>query len=152
MEELLKMVLGVPTMLYRTVKSSTVSLLRYWTIFLFSIPPYFITSNKQPPLHHKHSSAARVRREGNVFCISFVLVGRGSSTTDVFWYAWGAGETLALSRQSSLSLLAETHVSWQASLRQLTHQLKIHPALWHESSKWGIEMSKVHRLLPAHVG
>lgn len=61
---------------------------------------YVFYDFKQSLLHHKHSSAARVgRREGNVFCISFVLVGRGSLTTDDFWYACGAGETLALSKQ-----------------------------------------------------
>lgn len=57
-----------------------------------------MTSDKQCLLCHKHTSSARVRRkEGNDFCISFALVGRGGLTTDDFWYAYGAGETLALS-------------------------------------------------------
>lgn len=61
---------------------------------------YFMTSNEQFLLHDKHSPAAMVgRREGNVFCISFVLMCRGGLTTDDFWYAGGAGETLALSQQ-----------------------------------------------------
>lgn len=59
----------------------------------------FMSSSKQSLLHHKHSSAARiVGREDNVFCASFVLVGEDGLTDD-FWYAFGEGETLALSKQ-----------------------------------------------------
>lgn len=60
---------------------------------------HFMSSNKQSLLDHKHLSAARiVGREDNVFCASFVLMCE-DGLTDEFWYAFGAGETLALSKQ-----------------------------------------------------
>lgn len=153
MEQLLKMVLGVLTNAVNTAKSYIPSLPKHWTSFLPSIPTYFVTSSRWPLLPYKNSSTFRARkREGNVFHVSFVLLGRDGLTTDDSLYACGAGETTVLYAMKSSLPSKERHVSWQALLRQLTHQLKIHPALWSESSKWGMEISKVHRPSPCPCG